>query len=158
MTDWEKELARIDKKLAALSDDKLIAAADAEAGGAELPASVRPAQAGTVVTPVTRAVPRSRLGLFARVSLALLLGVAIIFWPYEEDCGAGLFAYLGALTVVGASGVIAAVASWRRRAPVSHVASLVVVLWTIALMAVQVLPRVGYAAVASERPATWLCR
>lgn len=164
MTDWEKELARIDKQLASLSDDKLIAAADAQAQAqgpppATVPKGAAPGRAPSAPARAPAAVPerRSRWGLLGRVALAMGLGVAILFWPYGTTCGTPLFGYLASVVVLGATGVLAAVASWRQRAAVAHVLSLGAVLWAVVLGAAQVLPRTAYIAQDPAARATWLC-
>ncbi len=100
---------------------------------------------------------RSRWGLLGRVALAAGLGVALLFWPYGTLCGTALFGYLASVGVLGATGVVAAVTSWRRRAPVAHVISLTVVLWAVVLAAAQVLPRTAYVATDPAARATWFC-
>jgi len=84
--------------------------------------------------------------LWARVALGVVLGVMITQWPYPHACGIGLLQYLGAVAMVVVTGVWIAVASWSRRNAASHVLALLVVLWGIALVTYEILPRVGYAA------------
>lgn len=151
-TDWEKELAKIDKQLASLSDDKLIAAAEAQAPAPPTVGKGRP-EAKPSLPP---SFGRARWGVIGRVALAVGLGVAVLFWPYDAVCGIRLFGYLGALGVLIATGVVAAVSSWRNRAAVGHVVSLMVILWALALCAAVVLPRVGYVSDPAAA-ATWLC-
>ncbi len=151
-TDWEKELAKIDKQLASLSDDKLIAAADAQTPAR--PATVKGEPAAKPSLPPSP--QRARWGVIGRVALAAGLGVALPFWPYDAACGIRLFAYLAALGVLTATGMVAAISSWRHRSAVGHVVSLVVIVWALTLSAAVVLPRVGYAADPAA-PATWLC-
>jgi hypothetical protein len=97
--------------------------------------------------PRAEATTRATLAaLWARVGLGVLLGGMITQWPYAHACGLPLLAYFGAITMVIVAGAWAAVASWTRRHPSSHVLGLLLVLWGIALAAYQILPRVGYAA------------
>ncbi len=150
-TDWDKELAKIDKQLASLSDDKLIASArtpDLVAPGA--------AKGGPAAKPAVPSPLKAHWGVLGRVALAVALGVGVLFWPYDTACGIRLFAYVGALGVLMATGMVGAVSSWRHRAPVLHVVSLVVILWALALAAAVVLPRVGYAGDPAGA-ATWFC-
>lgn len=96
----------------------------------------------------------SRVALWARVSLGLVLGAAITQWPYRSACGWALSAYLGAVLAVALAGGWTAFASWKARSAPAHVLSLIVVFWGFVLAAEQSLPRVGYAA----EQATWSCR
>ena len=87
------------------------------------------------------------------VVLALLLAVALPIWPYDKACGLQFFFYLGAATLALLAGVAGALSSWAGRRGLAHVLSLVVVVWAGAMVAREVLPRVGYAA----QSETWLC-
>jgi hypothetical protein len=95
------------------------------------------------------------LGTLVRMSLVVLLVGGINFWPYVHSCGAGLFLYMGAESLIVIGGLWTVVWTWRVRAAVAHGIALVLVLWGMALVAMQVLPRVGYAKTAS--PLTWSC-
>lgn len=97
--------------------------------------------------------PATRLGVWGRVLLGVALAVLETQWPYGHGCGFGLFIYLAVVTTVVVAGVWGSIAAWKLKMGVAHVLSLAVVLWGIALVAGQVLPRVGYAAQA----ATWRC-
>jgi hypothetical protein len=147
--DWRKELAKVDKQIASLSDDQL--------GARPAPgtASQRaPAGKGAAPEPVKRT---STIGVYARLTLAVALGVGMVLWPYEARCGLGLAAYLAAVAVVITSGVWSAVWSWRHRAGPAHVLSLLLILWGLVLGSIAVLPRVGYAKPDAAHPATWGC-
>ena len=97
-------------------------------------------------------------GLFARVTLSVALAVGMLFWPYEVRCGGGLALYLGAVSVVVASGVWSAVWSWRHRSGRAHSLSLLLLLWGLVLGSLEILPRVGYAKPDARHPASWACR
>ena len=81
----------------------------------------------------------------------------MVAWPYEARCGVGLAGYLAAVGVVTASGVWSAVWTFRHRAPRAHVLALLIMLWGLALAAIEVLPRVGYAIPTDKHPAAWTC-
>jgi hypothetical protein len=100
-------------------------------------------------------VPSSRdvIGLWARVSLALLLGGLMTQWPYSHECGVRLFAYVGAVSSVVLAGSWIGFVSWRRRNGYAHVLALILAFWGVVLVAEQLLPRIGYAAEA----AVWQC-
>jgi hypothetical protein len=156
-TNWDKELAKIDKQLESLSDDQLLpppsAPAKGEGKGAAQPSATpsQPRAAG--------AEPRrtTTLGVYARLLLAVALGAAMLFWPYSARCGAGLFAYLGAAAMVIVAGVWTSIWTWRHRSAQAHILSLLLILWGIVLGATEVLPRVGYARPDAMHPAIWMC-
>jgi len=153
--DWSKELAKVDKQLAALPDDALLPSTATElpagskpekgtpAGGAAAPARVRPETTG--------------FGVYSRLVLSVALGVAMVLWPYEARCGVGLGAYLAAVVVVIASGVWSSIWTWRHRASRAHTLSLLLILWGLLLGSIEVLPRVGYAKPDARHPAQWAC-
>ena len=72
-----------------------------------------------------------------------------------NECGVGLFIYLGATGVVLIAGLWGALSSWNRRMGFAHVLSLLVTLWGIGLVTAVALPRMGYVNV--RPPATWFC-
>jgi hypothetical protein len=145
MTDrnWDAEMAKIDRQLASISDDQLLAGKTAE-----------PAPGGTPVRTTTGAGGRrADWGIAVRTTLVVLLAAAIPFWPYGARCGAGLAGYLAAVaSLIGAAGW-AAVAAWRTRSPRAHILSLAVLVWGLALAARDILPRAGYA----REARTWVC-
>ena len=163
MTDWDKELAKIDKQLASMSDADLLgdqARPALPAGKAPAPAG-RPSAKAPAAPPAEPSTGGSRLAtfsLYARVVLALALGVGMMFWPYDAKCGSGMVLYLGAVTAVVVSGVWSAVWSWRHRAARLHSLSLLLVLWGLILGGLDVLPRIGYAKPDLMHPATWSCK
>jgi hypothetical protein len=145
--DWDKELAQI---------DKLIAASGKSAGaGAQTPAA--PAAPGAAAPRVARApavqegAPRRRSVVFTWLRLAL--GVAITQWPYVRGCGPPLFGYLVAVGGVIVAGLWSAVSSWRSRSSLAHALSIALFCWGGVLAAREVLPRVGYA----RTSAHWFC-
>ena len=152
--DWDKELAKVDKQLASLSDEKLLkpdpAARKPQAGQPAPPAK------GGVAEPKPER-KTSSFGVYGRLLLSLAAGVCMIAWPYEARCGVGLAGYLAAVGVVTASGFWSAVWTFRHRAPRAHMLALLIALWGLVLAAIEVLPRVGYAIPTDKHPATWTC-
>jgi hypothetical protein len=132
--DWNRELADIDRVI------------DKGPGPVGTPARL----------PAPGAAPAVR-GSVARtwfwVVLALLLAVALPLWPYGKECGLQFFFYLGATTLALLAGLAGAVSSWATRSGLAQVLSLLVVLWSSAMGAREVLPRIGYAA----QSKMWLC-
>jgi hypothetical protein len=160
MTDWDKELAKIDKQLASMNDAELVTPV---AERPALPAGGKgAAKSGrTSASASTEAAPQSRaatFGLYARVGLTVALGVGMLFWPYDAKCGPGLALYLGAVLAVIVSGVWSTIWSWRHRAARLHTLSLLLLTWGLILGGLDVLPRVGYAKPTVLHPATWACK
>lgn len=147
-SDWDAELKKIDKQLASIPDSALVPAKPAAQAPA---ASARAASMAAVPTGTTT------IGVFARLGLALVLGVAIAYWPYSARCGLGLIAYLGAVATLVTAGVWSSIWTWRHRAPKGHTLALLLVLWGLVLGSIDVLPRVGWTIPTPEHPATWSC-
>ena len=141
---WDRELAKIDRQLESVSDEALF----------PTKANASPAARAEVAAKQQKT---STHGVMARLLLATLLAVAIYFWPYDARCGLQLAYYLAAVCAVIASGVWSAIWSWRHRSGRAHTLSLLLIGWGLVLGAMEILPRVGYAAPTLERPATWSC-
>ncbi len=106
--------------------------------------------------PTPQASPRregSPLGVWVRVLVALVLGVAVTQWPYRHDCGLAIVPYLLLVALILIMAGWAAIGSWRHRRAVAHVLSLGLIAWGLTLVAHEVLPRVGYA----KAEASWAC-
>lgn len=104
-----------------------------------------------MVQPLSR---KEHLAIWARVGLAAVFGLAITQWPYAHDCGFPLALYLtGVLTVI-VGGVWGSLSSWKGRLGWAHLVSVLTIVWGLALVTQQVLPRVGYA----KADASWRCR
>ena len=97
------------------------------------------------------------LGAGVRLILVFALFGALIIWPYANDCGWGLFSYLGAEAVIVAGGLWVAFTTWRARLPKLHTLSLVIILVGLILIAAEVLPRTGYASVDPKSPRQFWC-
>lgn len=161
MTDWDKELAKIDQQLASISDEELMK-------GAQAAAPAKAAAGGaTKALPAARASApaASSLGVDAgkpwvawvKVLVAVGAAAGLMFWPWPARCGAPLIGFTAATGGVALLGLWSAVGTWRHRLGLAHVASLLVAIWGLALGAREVLPRVGYAMPSAERPAQWQC-
>jgi len=83
--------------------------------------------------------------------------VALAFWPYENTCGSGLFGYLAVEAVIVIGGLWVAITTWRARLPKMHILSLLIALTGLVLLAIEILPRVGYAAVDPKHPPAFSC-
>jgi hypothetical protein len=158
--DWSKELAKIDRKIGSMPDDQLLPKAPPPAGTGDTrrasPAAAPPAGARTA--PAKPAKATGAFGVYARLALAVALGLAMIVWPYQARCGFGLAAYLAAVAVVVVGGGWSAIWTWRHRAARAHVLSLLILLWGLVLGSLEVLPRIGYAKPDVNHPAGWVCK
>jgi cytochrome bd-type quinol oxidase subunit 2 len=96
-------------------------------------------------------------GAWVRLLLVVILAGAINFWPYAHACGPGLVAYMGAELVILAGGAWVAVRAWQRRTGAAHTVAFAMALWGCALLAAEVLPRIGYAKVDPLAPPSWSC-
>ncbi len=94
-----------------------------------------------------------RLWVWARLSVVAILGGAVLWWPYGRSCGFGLAAYVAATAMIIVGGLWVVVCTWTCRMPRTHALAMLVALWGVGLIAVEVLPRIGYAA----QSAAWLC-
>jgi hypothetical protein len=87
----------------------------------------------------------------------IALAAGLYYWPYARSCGLGLYGYVGAECAVIVGGLWVMVYSWRRRAGRAHTTAFLVALVGVALVAVEVLPRIGYAMPDPARPPAWGC-
>ena len=153
--DWDKELAKIDRQLGSMSDADLLAASQAQrvAATESLPLpGAKPAIPGKVSR------PPGKWGVYLRVGMSLVLGVGLLFWPYDTRCGPGLFGYLLAAGMVCVTGVWGGIFSWKVRMPAAHVLSIALFIWGLVMGGMEILPRVGYAVASDAHPAMWMCR
>ncbi len=158
--DWDAELRKIDQEMAKAANRPAPAAPSAAPSAqpsAPMGAPMSLPSGAPMSAPLGSAPATSNFGVYARLTLAVALGVAIIFWPYVARCGLGLAAYLGAVAAVVISGAWSAVWTFRHRAGRAHFLSLLLVLWGLVLAGLDVLPRIGYAKPTAEHPATWSC-
>lgn len=168
MTDWDKELAKIDKQLASISDEELMASAAAQSPAAPaaapgkgatraLPASPAAAAAAARPSAAAGAVPGRAWVSWIKVIVAVAAAAGLMFWPWPARCGLPVVGFTAATFGVALLGIWSAIGTWRHRLGLAHIASLLVTVWGFALGAREILPRVGYAIPSSERPATWSC-
>jgi hypothetical protein len=150
--DWDKELAEIDKLMGASkglppAQDPRPVTRDAS------PPAVSSGR--EVVAPATG--HGSRVTRPLTVWLITLLGpigaAGLAVWPYSKACGMSLAVYLvGVLAVWGAS-IWAMRTAWAARRGVAMLLGILTLLMSLALAAMEVLPRVGYA----RTSLTWTC-
>jgi len=92
--------------------------------------------------------------VWARLSVVVLLGGAMLWWPYAHSCGVGLSLYLAATLMIVVGGLWIVACTWVQRMARTHAVAILLALWGTGLILTEVLPRVGYA----RTEATWLCR
>jgi hypothetical protein len=167
---WEAELAKIDKQLASVSDEQLLAERNAPAvpKGGLTRSTAMDARMGTQGATTTRgatvappaasaAAPGGTWRSWLKVSIAVAAAAGLMFWPWPARCGLPLIGFTAATGGVALLGMWSAVGTWRHRLGLAHVASILVTLWGLALGAREVLPRVGYAIPTIERAGQWSC-
>ncbi len=158
---WEAELAKIDKQLASISDDQLMAtSAPVPAKGAPaakaLPAG-KGAPAAAMAAPAAASRPARQWVSWVKVIIAVAAAAGLMFWPWPAKCGGPLIGVTAATGAVSLLGLWSAIGTWRHRLGWAHIASLLVTVWGLGLGAREVLPRIGYAVPTVERPAGWSC-
>ncbi|MFN9795705.1 MAG: hypothetical protein ACK57A_05410, partial [Gemmatimonas sp.] len=157
MTDWDKELAKIDKQLASISDDELLKSAQPVAPAKGAPARALPAGAPKAPALPAATVPGAGKPWlsWAKVLVAVGAAAGLMFWPWPARCGAPLIGFTAATGGVALLGLWSALGTWRHRLGLAHVASLLVTAWGLALGAREVLRRVGSAVPPAARPGPW---
>jgi hypothetical protein len=105
-----------------------------------------------------RAARNAAIGTWARAALVAAVAVALYYWPYARECGVGLFAFMGAGASVAAGALWVMALSWKWRLARANAAGMLLVIASLAILASQVLPRVGYAKVDPAHPKVWLCK
>ncbi|MFL5402700.1 MAG: hypothetical protein ACJ8BF_07770 [Gemmatimonadales bacterium] len=131
--DWDRELANIDRAMAK-----------------QQPADATATRTGAPPPPVHR---RFVALTWFWTGLAILLGVALLLWPYDKNCGIRLIFFLGAGGLALLAGVIGALNSWSHHRGLAHLLSLLVIGLTAVLLMREILPRAGYAKDARD----WSC-
>jgi hypothetical protein len=104
-----------------------------------------------------RAERNERLGVWARLGVVGILSAAILSWPYGKSCGVGLAMYLVATIMIIVGGVWVVACTWTCRMARTHALAMLVSLWGVGLIALEVMPRIGYAKTDPAHPAAWLC-
>jgi cytochrome bd-type quinol oxidase subunit 2 len=131
--DWDKELADIDRAIA-------------KQPGAP-PATP---QTGKPISPSRR---RFVALAWFWTALAIVLGVALLVWPYDRSCGLRLIFYLGAVFIALLMSFLGALASWSGRQGLAFLLSLIVMVFAGVMAMREILPRSGYAREALD----WTC-
>lgn len=144
-TDWDRELKRIEREFEGGSADPIIRLDSARKAADRHAKDQKKVRSGA-------------LAVWVRLVLVVALAVGMYFWPYARACGVGLFGYMGAATLMGAGALWVSASSWQARLVRAHAASMLMLIVALALLASQILPRVGYAKVDAAQPPAWMCR
>src|SRR5438046_10736297 len=121
-------MAEVDRLL------KKLPKAEPTLGGGGQPTVRRPAVAGGPVAVAASALRSSGGGWLAtwvKVVLGVLVAVGVTpgVWQYSHGCGLRLIFYLVGVATVVATGLLASVASWRRRMGLADVVSQTRIVW-----------------------------
>jgi hypothetical protein len=114
------------------------------------PATTGPTPTGTPPSPPLR---RFVALTWFWTGLAVLLGVALLLWPYDRNCGIRLIFFMGAGGLALLAGVIGALNSWAHHRGLAHLLSLLVIVWAGVMVMREILPRAGYARESRD----WTC-
>lgn len=104
-----------------------------------------------------RAERNEKLLVWARLLAVASLAIAMLWWPYTRSCGFGLAGYLSATLMIVVGGLWVVACTWIQRMARTHALAMLIALWGVTLIAIEVLPRVGYARTDPVNPAAWLC-
>lgn len=154
---WEAELAKIDKQLASVSDEALLASTKPVAPGKAAPGRAAAAPSSSAAPSVVSGATGSTWFAWVKVSVAVAAAAGLMFWPWPARCGLPLMGFTAATGGVALLGVWSALGTWRHRLGLAHFASILVTAWGLVLGAREVLPRVGYAVPTIERAGQWSC-
>lgn len=151
--DWDKEMAEIDRLMAAEAKNPPSANLPSLPPGPQPRPSARSGVGGVEARSVSAAAGYRPITVWAIALLGPVGAVGLAMWPYAKPCGFSLALYL-----VGVAGVIGAAVwgmrtGWLTRRGTPLVIGLLTLLAALWLVGAEVLPRIGYAAVSH----TWIC-
>jgi hypothetical protein len=142
--DWNRELRRIEREFDGLPP--------------EPPSSVkRTRQALEQLEKEQREQRFATFGTLARLALVIALAVGLYWWPYPRECGSSLLSFLGAELALLIGSVWVTATTWRHRLARLHALSIVMVVASLALLALEIAPRNGWVTRADGRAASWAC-
>ena len=152
--DWDKQMAEIDRLMAKGGPPP----ASPPSGAAAVPTTTPDAPRREALAPVVSTGPTAMtrgglLGLWALSLLGPLGAASLAIWPYAKGCGTMLAVYLVGVAAVAGAGIWTMRAGWVARRGLPHLLGLATLLAALGLAALEILPRVGYAATAL----TWGC-
>jgi hypothetical protein len=152
--DWDKQMAEIDRLMAKSGPPATSPPPGAPANPQAAPAAPRREAPSRVASSGPAAMTRGGLlGLWALALMGPLGAASLAIWPYAKGCGTMLAVYLVGVAAVAGAGIWTMRAGWVARRGLPHLLGLATLLAALGLAALEILPRVGYAAIAL----TWGC-
>jgi hypothetical protein len=142
--DWNAELRKVSREYDGLPPEPT-------------PEEIRAKRAAELATRQRNDEAAAVAGVWIRLFLVSSLAAGLNFWPYPRECGLGLISYVIAQGVFTAGAIWVAFCTWRCRMGKTHLLALCMVLAGIGVMAIQILPRIGYAKVDASHPPGWSC-
>ena len=98
------------------------------------------------------------VGAWVRMLLVGALAASLYWWPNAHACGLDLATFLSAETMVVVGALWVASFTFRHHLAITHAFAVALLVAGLALVAVQVLPRAGYATFAGVRAdGGWRC-
>src|SRR4051812_50229198 len=73
----------------------------------------------------------------ARLVLVFALGAALALWPYERECGSGLFGFLGGELMIVIGGARGGVTTWGPPLPRGHILLLLFIFLGLVLLRIR---------------------
>jgi len=147
--DWDKQMAEIDRLMAKSGPPAASPPSGAPANAQATPATPRREAPSMVASAGPMAMTRGGLlGLWALALMGPLGAASLAIWPYAKGCGTMLAVYLVGVAAVAGAGIWTMRAGWVARRGLPHLLGLATLLAALGLAALEILPRVGYAAIA----------
>ena len=128
--DWNVMLRRIEREYDGLPPETV-------------PAGVRAQRAAALRAREEQRV--AGLGAWLRMLLVAALAASLYWWPNAHACGLDLATFLSAETMVVVGALWVASFTFQHRLAITHTIAVALLVAGLALVAVQVLPRAGYA-------------
>ena len=98
------------------------------------------------------------IGAWLRMLLVAALAASLYWWPNAHACGLDLATFLSAETMVVVGALWVASFTFQHRLAITHTIAVALLVAGLALVAVQLLPRTGYATFAAVRvDGGWRC-
>lgn len=144
MIDWKAELRKYEREFDGLPPEPT-------------PEEIRAQRLARIAKQEREARDGAAFNAWVRLMLVIALAGSIHLWPYPRECSAGLGFYLVAEAAITIGGLWVAIYTWNQRLGRTHVLAFMTALWGMGLLAVEVLPRIGYARVSATHPPTWSC-
>jgi hypothetical protein len=128
---WDVELKKIEREYSGLAPEPTAAQKQARLNAERRAREIRDsAQAGA--------------GATVRLALVAAMFGALFIWPYQRDCGMGLFGYMAVQASIAVGALWVLTFTWQHRLARRHALAFAILIGALALLASEVLPRIGY--------------